>query len=243
MLMAQRMETLAQGAGEAGMFLTGEQLDQFETYYQELARWNRRVNLTSITGYEEVQVGHFLDSLTVFLAAPESLSPPSRVVDVGAGGGFPGLPLKLAFPGIQLVLMESVGKKAAFLEHLVSLLKLDGVGVLTGRAEDFAHRPELRESFDLVLARGLARLPVLLEYSMPFCRIGGKTVAHKHGGLDKEMMSASRALDTLGGRLGAEIPVQVTGLTDNRVLLVVEKVAATPERYPRRAGVPAKRPL
>jgi len=237
------METLAQGAGEVGVFLTHEKLDQFETYYQELARWNRRVNLTSITGYQEVQVGHFLDSLTVCLAAPESLSSSSRVVDVGAGGGFPGLPLKLAFPGIHLVLLESAGKKATFLEHVVSLLELDGVEVLTGRAEALAHRPELRESFDLVLARGLARLPVLLEYSLPFCRMGGKTVAHKHGGLDKELKSAARALETLGGRLGTEVPVRVTGLTDNRVLVVVEKVAATPERYPRRPGTPAKRPL
>ena len=237
------METLAQGAGEAGVFLTREQLDQFETYYQELARWNRRVNLTSITGYQEVQVGHFLDSLTVCLAAPESLSSRSRVVDVGAGGGFPGLPLKLAFPGIHLVLLDSVGKKAAFLEHLVSLLELDGVEVLTGRAEDLAHRPELRESFDLALARGLARLPVLLEYSLPFCRMGGRTVAHKHGNLHAEMKSAGRALEALGGRLGSEVPVRVTGLTDNRVLVVVEKVAATPDRYPRRTGVPAKRPL
>ena len=241
--MAQRMETLAQGAGEAGVFLTREQLDQFETYYQELARWNRRVNLTSITGYQEVQVGHFLDSLTVCLAAPEILSSRSRVVDVGAGGGFPGLPLKLAFPGIHLVALDSVGKKAAFLEHLVSLLELDGVEVLTGRAEDLAHRPELRESFDLALARGLARLPVLLEYSLPFCRMGGKTVVHKHGNLEAELKGAARALETLGGRLGSEVPVQVTGLTDNRVLVVVEKVAVTPERYPRRTGVPAKRPL
>ena len=225
------------------MFLTREQLDQFETYYQELARWNRRVNLTSITGYQEVQVGHFLDSLTVCLAAPEISSSRSRVVDVGAGGGFPGLPLKLAFPGIHLVLLDSVGKKSAFLEHLVSLLELDAVEVLTGRAEDLAHRPELRGSFDLALARGLARLPVLLEYSLPFCRMGGKTVAHKHGNLDEELKSAARALETLGGRLGSEVPVQVTGLTDNRVLLVVEKVAVTPERYPRRTGVPAKRPL
>ena len=237
------METLAQGCGEAGVFLTGEQLDQFETYYQELARWNRRVNLTSITGYQEVQIGHFLDSLTVCLAAPESLSSGSRVVDVGAGGGFPGLPLKLAFPAIHLVLLDSVAKKAAFLEHLVSLLALDGVEVLTGRAEHLAHRPELRESFDLALARGLARLPVLLEYSLPFCRMGGKTVAHKHGGIDEEMKRAERALGALGGRLDSVIPVQVSGLTDNRVLVVVEKVAATPDRYPRRAGMPAKRPL
>lgn len=241
--MVQRMEILAQGAGEAGVILTSEQLDQFETYYQELALWNRRVNLTSITGYQEVQVGHFLDSLTVCLAAPEGLSATSRVMDVGAGGGFPGLPLKLAFPSIHLVLIDSAGKKAAFLEHLVSLLKLDGVEVLTGRAEDLAHRPGLRESFDLVLARGLARLPVLLEYSLPFCRTGGKTVAHKHGGLDEELKSAARALETLGGRLVSEVPVQVTGLTDNRVLVVVEKMTATPEMYPRRTGVPAKRPL
>lgn len=234
---------LAARAGEAGVVLTPQQLDQFEVYYQQLAQWNRRVNLTAIIGYQEVQVKHFLDSLTACLAAPEGFSSATRVIDIGAGAGLPGLPLKLAFPEIHLVLLESVAKKAAFLEHLVADLELADVEICTGRAETFGHQADLRETFDLALTRGLARLPVLLEYSLPFCRLGGRMVAFKHGDLDAELARAGGAIEALGGRLSPVVPVEVSGLTDNRVLVVVEKIAATPDRYPRRPGMPAKRPL
>ena len=237
------MAILALGAAELGLHLTDHQLDQFEVYYRELADWNQRVNLTAIIEYSEVQVKHFLDSLTACLALPGGLAPGAAVVEVGAGPGLPGLALKLVFPDSRLALVESVAKKTAFLRHLVQVLGLDQVEVYTGRAEDLARQPELRERFDLALARGLAKMPALLEYTLPFCRVGGRVVAWKHGGIDQELAASARALDTLGGRLTGVLPVGVTGLTDNRVLVVVDKVKPTPAAYPRRAGVPAKQPL
>ena len=244
------MKLLAEGAKELGLELSHKQLAQFEIYYRELTDWNERANLTAITGWEDTQVRHFLDSLTVCLpfretpdASPDSLTGVARVVDVGSGAGFPGLPLKLVFPHLELHLVESVGKKTAFLEHLVVLLQLDGVTVHTGRAESLAREPELRDSFDLALVRGVARLSLLLEYALPFCRVGGRVVALKHGGIESELVEAKPALAELGGREAGAFPVTLLGLTDNRVVAAFEKVAPTPDRYPRRVGIPAKRPL
>ncbi len=244
------MKLLAEGAKELGINLSAGQLEHFELYYRELTEWNRRSNLTAITGYEETQVRHFLDSLTVCLpfqkdldASPNSLKGVARVVDVGSGAGFPGLPLKLAFPRLELRLIESVGKKTAFLEHICGVLGLDKVTVHTGRAEALAREPELRDGFDLALVRGVARLSLLLEYALPFCRVGGRAVAHKHGGIESELAEAKNALAELGGRATGVFPVTLAGLTDNRVVAVFEKVAPTPGRYPRRVGIPAKRPL
>ena len=234
---------MAQNSQELGIFLTPMQLEQFQVYHEELAEWNQRVNLTSVVERREVQGKHFLDSFTVCLALPGRLNSSIKVVDVGAGAGFPGLPLKIAFPEIQLSLVESVGRKAAFLEHLVMTLGLSGVDVYTGRAEALAHQPELRESFDLAVTRGVAKLATLAEYTLPFCRTGGKVVALKHGGIEGELAAAAHALEVLGGRLGDVSPVDVSGLTDNRVVVTVEKTGTTPEQYPRRPGMPAKRPL
>ena len=242
-VMNHPMETLARGASELGLELTGQQLDQFHRYYQALTCWNQRVNLTAITDFHEVQVKHFLDSLTVLLALPACPGSGARLVDVGAGGGFPGVPLKLVFPDSRLSLVESSGKKARFLDHLVQTLGLSGVEVLTGRAETLAHLAELREDFDVVLSRGVARMPLLLEYTLPFCRVGGRVITLKHGGIEQEMAGAARSMETLGGRLAGVFPVQVGGLSDNRVVVAVEKVGPTPEQYPRRPGIPAKRPL
>ena len=244
------MTLLTEGAGELGISLSAGQLEQFELYYRELTEWNKRANLTAITGCEETQVRHFLDSLTVCLPYRRKLDGPldtlagvDRVADVGSGAGFPGLPLKLAFPGLELHLIESAGKKTAFLEHLTGLLELEGVTVHTGRAEALARQPELRESFDLALVRGVARLSLLLEYALPFCRVGGRVIAHKHGGIESELAEAKLALSELGGQEAGVFPVTLAGLTDDRVVAAFEKIGATPGRYPRRVGIPAKRPL
>ena len=239
------MKLLARGVPELGLTLDAAQLAQFETYYRELADWNGRMNLTSVIEYDEVQVKHFLDSLTVLPALGAFLSPDAKVVDVGAGAGFPGLPLKLSCPGISLALVESTGKKANFLRHVVDTLELAGVEVYTGRAEEVARHPELRGGGDLVLARGLARLPTLLEYTLPLTCLGGLVAAWKHGGdgLRAELDSARNALQVLGGRVRSIYPVKATGLEDNRVVVVIEKLKETPEEYPRRNGVPRKQPL
>ena len=241
--MAPGMDVLDRGAAQLGVELSKEQLDQFCLYQTVLADWNQRMNLTSITGDEEVQVGHFLDSLTLLAVLPQSLVPGIKLVDVGAGAGFPGLPLKIAFPGIKLTLVESVGKKASFLEHLAGALGLTGVEVHKGRAEEAARRPEMREVFDLAVARGVAGLAELLEYTLPFCKVGGVVVAWKRGDLAQEIAGAENALRSLGGRLKEVYPVEAAGLEDGRVLVLVDKIAATPDRYPRRAGIPGKRPL
>ena len=239
------MELLSSRAPEVGLSLDDAQLAQFETYYRNLADWNTRMNLTSVIDYAEVQVKHFLDSLTVLPALGDAFPQDARVMDVGAGAGFPGLPLKLVRPDIHLTLVESTGKKATFLRHAVETLDLTGVDVHAGRAEELAHRPELRAGYDLALARGLARLPTLLEYTLPFTRPSGLVAAWKHGGagLREELESARNALRVLGGRVKSIYPVKATGLEDNRVVLLIEKVKETPAEYPRRPGVPRKQPL
>ncbi len=236
------MEILAAGAGELGLALSPRQLGQFQTYYSELAEWNRRINLTAITGCGEVQVRHFLDSLTALLALPKPPRAGLSLADVGSGGGFPGLPLKLALPEIHLTLIESTGKKARFLERVVDLLGLGGVEVVAERAETAARRGELRESFDATASRGVARLSTLLEYTLPFCRLGGRVVLLRKG-VEEELAGAARALETLGGSLAGVYPVRVSGLADGRVIVAVDKKRSTPEQYPRRPGAPAKRPL
>ena len=237
------MDLLASGASELGLKLSPSQLSQFDLYYREMADWNQRVNLTSIIEHDAVQVKHFLDSLTVCLAYPQGLPPGLRIMDIGAGAGFPGLPLKLAFPDTRLLLVESVGKKVRFLEHLVELLALTDVEVMKGRAEDLAHLPALRESYDLVVSRGVAKLPVLLEYTLPYCAVGGRMIVLNHRSAERDFAGAANALGTLGGRMGKIYPVELSGLTDDRIMVVAEKTRATPDDYPRQAGIPAKRPL
>ena len=237
------MGLLKAGAAQLSVALSEEQLDQFETYFQELADWNQRANLTAIIEYEDVQVKHFLDSLTICLTAREHLAGPVRVMDVGAGAGLPGLALKLAFPDIKLALVESAKKKAAFLHHIVEKLGLEDVSIYTGRAEELAREKDLRDAFDLVAVRSLAKLPLLLEFSLPFCKPGGRLVALKHGGDWSEQESAANALSELGGHIERVSTVLLEGLTDDRIVISIVKTGPTPSRYPRAVGIPGKRPL
>ncbi len=234
---------LQAGAQKLGIPLAEVQLGQFARYCEELLAWNQRVNLTAITDPAAVEALHFLDSLTVALGMVRPLPPGYRVCDVGSGAGFPGVPLKIAFPQIELTLLEATGKKTAFLTHLVTALGLEGVEVQTGRAEDLAHQARLRESFDLVTARAVAELRALLELTLPFCRVRGRAVLLKKGDSAAETASASRALQELGGKLQGVVAVPEDVLPGQRVLVVVDKVQATPARYPRRPGMPAKHPL
>jgi 16S rRNA (guanine527-N7)-methyltransferase len=240
---AGRMELLVKGAARIDLHLTGEQIGAFQRYYQELIAWNARMNLTAIVDYREAQRLHFLDSLTTSLVLPAAVREQGRILDVGSGGGFPGVPLKLAFPGIHLSLMDSVGKKTSFLNHLVAALELEDVDVYTGRAEDLALRPELRESYDVVVSRGVASMRVLMELTLPYCRVGGQVVTLKKGDITSEVADSIHAMEVLAGRIREMRGVSVEGLDDGRVLVVVDKVKPTPAKYPRRPGLPAKRPL
>lgn len=237
------MELLTRGMEELGLSWDEGQLEQFRVLFQELAEGNERANLTAITSWEEVQVKHFLDSLTLVTAVGKDEIAGKAVLDLGAGAGFPGLAVKVMFPSVELTLAESVRKKTRFMEGAVGTLGLSGVTVLTGRAEALGHDPNLRGAFDLVLARGVAKLATLLEYCLPFCRVGGRVVAWKHGGIDEELAAGAGVSPILGGGVPSVHPVSVTGLTDDRILVVVEKEGQTPAEFPRRTGVPGKSPL
>ncbi len=236
------MEKLIVGAKKLGLSLNPRQLEQFSIYYQELIDWNQRINLTAITDYEEVQIKHFLDSLTVTLAWP-SCNTDLRLIDIGTGAGMPGLPLKILFPEIRLVLLEATAKKAAFLHHLTHKLELDNVEIVVGRAEEIAHLAQYREQFDLVLSRGVAPLPTLVELTLPFGTIGGSFVAQKKGDARLEIKQAYKAISLLGGKLREVKGIGLEEFTDQRQLIIIDKVSPTPKLYPRRPGIPAKRAL
>jgi len=247
------MERLNAGAIKLGLYLSPGQLEQFNIYYQELIDWNKQVNLTAITGYEDVQIKHFLDSLTVTLGWQQLVtSTDFRLIDVGTGAGIPGIPLKILFPSIKLVLLDATAKKAAFLHHIKHKLGLDNIEIVVGRAEEIAHQARYREKFDIVLSRGVAPLPTLVELTLPFCAIGGSFIGQKKGaidpvrksnGVDLELSQANKAISLLGGSLREVKRVDLEEFTDERRLIIIDKVSPTPELYPRRPGIPSKRPL
>ena len=237
------MEILVEGAARLGIGLDGEQVEQFRTYYDELISWNEKVNLTAVTGREEVQKRHFLDSLAVASTLPATILHGSdRLLDVGSGAGFPGLPLKIAYPRIDITLLEATGKKTAFLRHVVDRLGLEGVEVVAGRAEEQAHRPELRERFGAVASRAVARLDVLAELCLPFCAVGGVMIAQKGPKVEEELLGARNAIETMGGRAD-DRGMLVASPVGIGTLVVIEKQRATQPSYPRRPGIPSKRPL
>ena len=224
-----------------GISLSARQVRMFQIYEQELILWNEKFNLTAIRDYEGIRTKHFLDSLTVL---SEMTSPvPSRVVDVGTGAGFPGLPLKIVMPDLHLTLVESVGKKVDFCRHMVETLRLENVELVTARAEDIGQMEKYREKFDWAIARAVAVMPVLAEYLLPLVRVGGCILAQKGENARAETQSAERAFCILGGNLRRIRSLTLPGVVDERYLVVVEKKAATPKQYPRRAGIPAKKPL
>jgi 16S rRNA (guanine527-N7)-methyltransferase len=239
------MENLIAGATELGIELNAAQVRQFELYYRELIGWNKKINLTSITAYSSVQIKHFLDSLTITLLLPEREARESgySIIDIGTGAGFPGIPLKIVFPWPRLVLVEPTAKKTAFLNHLICTLKLENVEVLNSRAEEAGRLSPYREQFSLVLSRAVASLSTLVELTLPFCRIGGRLIAQKKGDIGHEVHSAGRAIATLGGRLDRVKEVRLKALGEVRYLVIIDKISSTPDRYPRRPGIPGKRPI
>ncbi len=246
---AQHMQTLQAGCQTLGFALTPQQVAQFETYYRELVEANAKFNLTAITGYEEVQVKHFLDSLVALPVIAEEvgeslpLITPFHLVDVGTGAGFPGIPLKLVAPHLKLTLMDGTGKKISFLREMVARLDLQDVDVVQGRAEELGRSPAHRGQYDLVTARAVAPLNTLVEYLLPMARRGGLVVIYKGAGAPQEFMEARKAVEVLGGETVRLAPVQVPFLGEQRFVLLIKKTGPTPDRYPRGQGLPRKKPL
>ena len=230
-----------QAAAVLQLELTPQQEAMFEAYGRALADWNEHTNLTAITAPDDIRVRHFLDSLTVAKAA--NLSAGTRLIDVGAGAGFPGLPLAIVFPELQVTLLEATGKKIAFLDHVIQTIGITNANTLNARAEEAGHMPDQRGAYDVVAARAVARLPSLLEYLLPLAKVGGVCVAMKGRTAAEESDDARRALTTLGGRLRPMVTVALPGVDDPHYLVVVEKVAPTPAAYPRKPGIPTRKPI
>ena len=236
------MEKLAQAAQQLfGIHLTGRQVAALLNFERELLQWNAKYNLTAIRDAQSIRTKHFLDSFSCVLAWKEN--PPRHLVDVGTGAGFPGIPLKILYPSMRLTLVESVGKKAAFCRHAVEALRLEAVDVVAARAEDVGRTAAHREAYDWAVARAVAALPVLAEYLLPLTQVGGTMLAQKGESGPMETHQAENALTLLGGLVRQLIPVTLPGVAEDRYLVVVDKVAATPPLYPRKPGIPAKKPL
>src|SRR5687768_16005537 len=236
------MEKLIQDARELfNVHLTRRQVMALTTYEKELLEWNQKFNLTAIRDTESIRTKHFLDSFSCVLAW--NASPPNHLIDIGTGAGFPGVPLKILYPNLKLTLVESVGKKAKFCQHITRLLGLEDVNIIQARAEDLGQNMQHREKYDWAVARAVANLNVLSEYLIPLVRIGGSMLAQKGESGPAEAQSAEKAMELLGGKLKQLIPINLPGVADDRYLVVVDKVAATPPKYPRKPGVPVKQPL
>lgn len=224
-----------------GLKLTARQAAAFQRYELLLMEWNARFNLTAVRDVEGVRTKHFLDSLTCMQAWRET--PPTKLIDVGTGAGFPGIPLKIVLPAMQLTLVESVGKKADFCRLVVQELELDKVQVVQARAEDLGQQNAHREKYDWAVARAVANLPILAEYLLPLVRVGGGMLAQKGEGGPAEVQQAERAIKLLGGRLRHLKPVQLPGIAEDRYLVIIDKIAGTPPQYPRRVGLASKKAL
>ncbi len=233
-------DTFLAGLRQLNLGLNDRQREQFLHYRQELLDWNTRINLTAITDPEEVLLKHFLDSLSLLLVYDQ---PQARLLDIGSGAGFPGLPLKIVRPQWRVTLLEATGKKVTFLRHMIEVLHLEEIEAIHGRAEELAYSQKYRASFDVVTARAVASLPTLLEYAAPFCRIGGQIILPKKGELAEELAQGKRAATQLGAVFKADVAVTLPGLADGRRLLVWEQQKPCPAHFPRSGAAMAKRPL
>lgn len=224
-----------------GISLTDKQISQFVRYYELLIEWNGFMNLTGITEYEEVMKKHFVDSLT--LVRVFDMSPSCSLLDVGTGAGFPGLALKIAFPAVNMTLLDSLHKRIQFLDAVIEDLGLQGVQTVHGRAEDYARLAQYRERFDLCVSRAVANLASLSEYCLPFVKVGGCFVAYKSERSDEELSVSENAVALLGGSIGKSEKFMLPDSDIFRNLICIDKVCSTSKKYPRKAGIPTKEPL
>lgn len=224
-----------------GIALSEHQVQQFLTYYEMLVEWNEFMNLTAITEYEDVMKKHFIDSISLLKAY--DVSQKASVIDVGTGAGFPGLALKIAYPNLQVTLLDSLNKRINFLNAVIEKLNLSGIDTVHGRAEDYAKAGKLRENYDLCVSRAVANLSTLSEYCLPFVKVGGQFISYKSEKITEEKNAAENAIKVLGGKVKHQVAFFLPDSDIYRNLFVIEKVKETPKKYPRKAGLPGKEPL
>ena len=223
------------------IFLSPKQIEQFLIYYEMLAEWNQVMNLTAITEYEEVMKKHFVDSLSLVKAY--NMAGNKKLIDVGTGAGFPGIPLKIVYPDINVTLLDSLQKRVGFLNAVIEKLEISGIEAVHGRAEDLARDKRRREQYDLSVSRAVANLTTLSEYCLPFVKVGGCFISYKSEKAEEEVTLAGHAISLLGGSIEKQVPLQLPSSDLYRNLIVIKKQTATPGKYPRKAGLPAKEPL
>lgn len=241
--MKKDFSQLKKDLNEFGIELTAEMEEQFLLYNNMLIEWNSFMNLTAITDFDEVLKKHFTDSVSLIRAIPDLGEKKYRMIDIGTGAGFPGIPLKIVFPNISVVLLDSLNKRVNFLKEVISKLQLTDITAMHGRAEDFAQNKEYRESFDLCVSRAVANLAILSEYCLPFVKKNGRFISYKSEKVSEEFEVSGKAISVLGGEYENQVTFELPDSDIYRNLFVIKKKSATPGKYPRKAGLPSKEPI
>lgn len=237
----KQTEKLEESLKEWDIVLSEKQIQQFLSYYTLLIEWNKVMNLTTITEFDEVIEKHFIDSLSLIKAV--SLDGNQRILDLGTGAGFPGIPLKIAFPDLEIVLLDSLNKRIKFLNEVILQLGLENITAIHARAEEFGRKEEYREAFDLCVSRAVANLATLAEYCMPFVKVGGKFIPYKSGKIEEELQDSKKAVSVLGGKIEEVKAFSLPDSDIERTLVIIKKEKETAKKYPRSAGKPSKEPI